>query len=114
MRISRRDFACGLTGIAIASAAVTQPKVEIYEHRVYATNSALPALETLRRNGIHPARVKPVSDGTAYLIPFASLEARSRAWDRFSTDEDWCAIRSNAVVREIRVYPAGKIFEMSL
>ena len=60
--------------------------------------------------------VKRQQNGTAYTIWFASLEARVKAWDRFNTDEDWCVIRNGGTValQEVQVYPAGKIFEMSL
>jgi len=51
-----------------------------------------------------------------YSISFASVEARVQAWDRFNADPDWCAFRDGGSValREIKVYPAGKIFEISL
>jgi hypothetical protein len=109
MRITRRDFAYGIAGTALAATAA-QPK--IYERRVYAHGSTLPPQEILSRHGIRPLSVK----GTEYLIPFASLEARTRAWDRLNTDEDWCALRDagNVALEEIRVYPGGKILEMSL
>ncbi len=113
MRISRRAFACGLTGIAAAAASETSA---IKERRVYSSSSALPPMEILHRNDILPVSIKQTQDGTVYLIAFESLEARVMAWDRFNTDEGWCAIRNARVVaiKEIRVYPGGKIFEMSL
>ena len=118
MRISRREFAYGLTGIAIGAAAANPPVIR--ERRVYVPGSALPPPEILHRNGIRPVSVERTPTGTAYLIPFASLEARVNAWDGFNADEDWCAIRDagNVALKEIRVYPClypgGKIFEMSL
>jgi hypothetical protein len=110
MRITRREFAYGIAGSALAATAA-QPAL-IYERRVYAEGSVLPPLEILSRHGIRPASVK----GTEYLIPFASLEARTRAWDRFNTDDVWCARRPRGTValKEIQIYPGGKIFEMSL
>jgi hypothetical protein len=110
MRITRREFAYGIAGTALAVTAA-QP-AQIYERRVYAPGSAVPPPEILRRHGIRPASVK----GAAYLIPFASLEARARAWDGFNSDEDWWAIRDagSVALEEIQVYPGGKIFEMSL
>ncbi len=110
MRITRREFAYGIAGTALAAAAAEA--AVIYERRVYTEGSTLPPREILRRHGIRPVSVK----GTEYLIPFASLEARARAWDRFNNDDDWCAMREVGVValEEIRVYPGGKIFEMSL
>jgi hypothetical protein len=110
MRITRREFAYGIAGTAVAAAAVQPPL--IYERRVYASRSTLPPPGILSRHGIRPVSIK----GAEYLIPFASLEARARAWDRFNTDEDWCAIRDAGSVTliDIQVYPGGKIFEMSL
>ena len=110
MRITRREFAYGLAGAAIAATA-SQPAL-IYERRVYAPGSTLPPPEILSRHGIRPVSVQ----GAAYLIPFTSLDARTRAWDRFNTDEDWCSLRDRGRVtlQEIQIYPGGKIFEMSL
>jgi len=110
MRITRREFAYGIAGTALAATAAEAPR--IYERRVYAEGSALPPPEILHRNGIRPVSIK----GTEYLFAFASLEARTRAWDRFNNDEDWCVIREagSVALQEISVYPGGKIFEMSL
>ena len=110
MRITRREFAYGIAGTAVATTAALPPP--IYERRVYAPGSALPPREILSRHGIRPTSVS----GTAYLIPFASLEARARAWDRFNTDDVWCALRDagRVALKEIQIYPGGKIFEMSL
>ena len=114
MRISRRAFACGLAGIAAAADAFKTPVIN--ERRVYAPGSAVPPLEILHRNGILPLSIKQTQYGTAYLFAFGSLEARVKAWDRFNADDAWCAIRDagNVALKEIRVYPGGKIFEMSL
>ncbi len=101
MRITRREFAYGIAGTAIAAAAAQPPL--ICERRIYAPGSALPPLEILSRHGIRPVSVK----GTDYLIPFASLEARAHAWDRFNTDDVWCAMRDagSVTLKEIQVYP---------
>ena len=76
----------------------------------------MPPAEVLQRHGIHPMSLKREQNGTAYSICFASVEARVKAWDRFNADEDWCVIRDAGTValKELQVYPAGKIFEMSL
>jgi len=110
MRLTRREFTCGIAGIAFAATAGEPPL--IYERRVYAPGSTLPPPEILNRHGISPLSVK----GSEYLIPFASLEARTLAWDRFNTDDVWCAMRDRGSValNEIQIYPGGKIFEMSL
>lgn len=110
MRITRREFAYGIAGTALAATAAEPPLT--YERRVYAEGSTLPPPEILSRHGIRPISVR----GTEYLIPFASLEARTRAWDRFNTDDVWCAMRDagRVALNEIQIYPGGKIFEMSL
>ena len=110
MRITRREFAYGIAGTALAATAARLPL--IYERRVYASGSILPPPEILTRHGIRPVSVK----GTEYLITFASLEERTRAWDHFNNDESWCAMRDagKVTLQEIQFYPGGKIFEMSL
>ena len=110
MRITRREFAYGIAGTALAATAAAPPR--IYERRVYAPGSVLPPREILHRNGIRPLSIT----GTVYLIPFASLEARTRAWDHFNNDENWCAMRDagNVALQEIQFYPGGKIFDISL
>jgi len=110
MRITRREFAYGVAGTAVAAAAAQRPL--IYERRVYAPGSTLPPPEMLSRHGIRPVSVK----GTEYLISFASFEVRTHAWDRFNTDDVWCAMRDagSVTLKEIQIYPGGKIFEMSL
>ena len=114
MRISRRQFACGLAGFAcLAPAAAARGHIE---RRVYAHGSALPPVAILRRHGIDPVSVEQQQNGTVYLMAFSSLEARVKAWDRFNADEEWRPFRDAGMValREIQVYPAGKIFEISL
>jgi hypothetical protein len=107
MRISRRAFACGLTGIAAAPVAFDRPIIT--ELRVYAPGSVLPPAEMLSRNGIQVVSIKQTQRGTVYLILFDSLEARVNAWDRFNADEDWGAIRDagHVALNEIRVYPVS-------
>ena len=120
MRISRRQFACGLAGIASLGSATARPRAvvdqRIVERRIYAPGSVLPPAEILRRSGIRPGSIARTGDGTIYLIAFDSLEARVKAWDRFNADEDWGVIRDAGAValQEVQVYPAGKIFEISL
>ena len=129
MRISRRQFASRLGAIAAVAPAVAgvtapgsamarSPAVVkcIVERRIYAPGSALPPREVLLRHGIHPVSVKRQQNGTAYLIAFPSAEARVTAWDRFNADEGWWTIRDAGTValQGVQVYPAGKIFEISL
>jgi hypothetical protein len=123
MRISRRQFASRLAAIAtprVAGAAAlgsaTARWPVVIERRVYAHGSVLPPLDILCRHGIHPRSVKCQQNGIAYSIPFASAEARVKAWDQFNVDEEWCALRDAGTValQEVQIYPAGKIFEISL
>jgi hypothetical protein len=120
MRINRRQFACGIAGVAALGSAAGRPPVavdrRIAERRIYASESVLPPRELLERSGIHPVSVKRQQNDTAYVISFASVEARVKAWDRFNADPEWCALRDTGPValREVQVYPAGKIFEISL
>jgi len=105
MRISRRQFACGIAGITALGSATARPRA-IIERRTYASGSVLPPREVLRRHGIHPVSVKRQQDGITYSILFASVEARVKAWDRFNADPDWCALRDGGRValQEIRVH----------
>ena len=108
MGMTRRGFAYGIAGTALAATSA----LHVRERRVYASGSILPPPEILSRHGIELLSIK----GTEYLISFASFEARARAWDRFNTDDAWCAMRDRGSVtlKEIQIYPGGKIFEMSL
>jgi len=105
MRISRRQFACGIAGVAALGSATARTQA-IIERRTYAFGSVLPPREVLRRHGIHPVAVKGQQDGITYSISFASVEARVQAWDRFNADPDWCALRDGGRValQEIRVH----------
>jgi hypothetical protein len=125
MRISRRQFACGIAGAAALGSATGRPPIvidrrvvdqRIIERRIYAHGSVLPPPAVLQRHGIRPVSVKRQQNGTAYWIPFDSAETRVKAWDRFNADEEWCVLRDagSVALKEVQVYPAGKIFEMSL
>ena len=142
-QVSRRQFAQMLAGSAaifaiggpIALDAIVAPQLPrrllvhglstaagLFESRVYGSHPrAMPAI--LERHGIRPALREHGASGTAYLIPFESLEVRQRAWDAFNADPDWHVLRAGGQinVREIslyrlagRSYPGGKIFAMSL
>jgi hypothetical protein len=97
MRLSRRAFALGLTAAAFALSEGASPQVT--ERRVYGRGSILPPREALDRTGIRPASIRPTPQGVEYLIPFDSLEARAKAWDRFNTDPEWCALRAHGKLR---------------
>ena len=97
MRVSRRTFALGLSAAAVAFGASPRPMV--IERRVYDRRSVMPSRELLDRSGIRPASVRATLQGVEYVIPFASLEARVQAWDRFNTDPEWCTLRDAGAVR---------------
>jgi hypothetical protein len=97
MRLSRRAFALGLTAAAFALGAGASSQVT--ERRVYDQGSVLPPRELLVRNRIRPASIRHTPQGAEYLIPFDSLEARAKAWDRFNTDPEWCSLRDRGNVR---------------
>ena len=120
MRLSRRKMLLGSAGVTLAGrnagTAAFTGTTAFWERRVYGPGSVLPPEEALRRSGICPAWVRLVVEGTQYVIPFDSMESRTRAWDLFNTDPAWCVIRDRGNVRlsEVAVYPGGNIFEMSL
>ena len=125
---SRRQFACVLAGFAAAPAFAKQggialdafaaphlprrlivheidTRAAIFELRVYGSHPrAMQAI--LERHRIRPAVRESSGIGTAYLIPFESLEARQRAWDAFNADPDWHALRARGQVdvKEISLY----------
>lgn len=124
--LSRRQFAQVLAGSAAVFAmggrivleAIVAPQLPrrllvhglstaagLFEFRVYGTHPrAMPAI--LERHGIRPVWQENSAIGTAYLIPFKSLEVRQRAWDAFNADPDWHALRAGAHVnlKEISLY----------
>jgi hypothetical protein len=126
--VSRRQFARVLAGSAavfaigvpIALDAIVGPRLPrrllvhglstaavLFELRVYGSHPrAMQAV--MERHGIRPALREVSATGTAYLIPFESLEARQRAWDAFNADPDWHALRAAGPVnvKEISLYRA--------
>jgi hypothetical protein len=130
--VSRRQFARVLAGFAAVPAFAKTAPVELqaiagprlprkilvqgisrgtvlFELRVYGSHPrAMRAI--LERHGIRPALREPSALGTAYLIPFESLDARQRAWDAFNADPDWHALRAGGQVnvREISLYRPAK------
>ena len=125
-QVSRRQFARVLGGSAAVFAvggpitldAIVAPELpcrllvhglstatSVFEFRVYGSHPrAMRAI--LERHGIRPALRERGTIGTAYLIPFQSLEARQRAWDAFNADPDWHALRASGPVnvKEISLY----------
>jgi hypothetical protein len=126
--VSRRQFARVLAGLTAASALAKpsgivldafagprlphrlivhdiDPRAAVFELRVYGPHPR--AMQSvLERHGIRPALREPRAIGTAYLIPFESLEARQLAWDQVNADPDWHALQAHGQisVKEISLY----------
>ncbi len=90
-------FAAQMPARLTVPVAVLRTGAQIYERRVY---SRPVPLDVFTRNGIKPVLV----DGTSYLFPFASLEARQKAWDRLNADEGWRLFSAQTKLDEISLY----------
>jgi len=56
------------------------------------------------RSGVHPilytdTLIGPDMPNLTYLIPFASLADREKAWDAFGADPEWVKVRAESVAR---------------
>lgn len=63
-----------------------------------------PEIGIFHRSGIHPilygdTLVGPDMPNLTYLIPFASLADREKAWDNFAADPEWVKARAESVAR---------------
>ena len=61
-------------------------------------------IEIFHRSGVHPVlyantMVGPDLPNLTYLIPFASLADREKAWDAFAADPEWVKVRADSVAR---------------
>ncbi len=61
-----------------------------------------PEIKIFHRSGIHPILygstvIGPNVPNLAYLIPFADLAAREKAWAAFGADPDWQKVRKESV-----------------
>ncbi len=61
-------------------------------------------IRIFHRSGIHPILyadtiIGPDLPNLTYLIPFASLGERERAWDAFGADPEWVKVRAESVAR---------------
>jgi hypothetical protein len=81
-----------------------------FELRAYTGSADVQGI--LARFGLRPHTLSPMR----FLIPFDSLEQRSRSWDRFNSDPEWARVRAQLRLVETTIYrqPGGRIFEMSL
>ena len=104
MKITRRQFA--VLGVAAPAGFLSANSREtsgasgqVFERRVYARSGVIPPSSVLRRAGM--ARFDRHEDErhVEFWIPFDSLGERTRAWDRFNCDPEWCALRARGDVR---------------
>jgi len=61
-----------------------------------------PEIKIFHRSGIHPilygsTLIGPDQPNLVYLIPFADLAAREKAWAAFGADPDWQKVRKESV-----------------
>lgn len=61
-------------------------------------------ISIFHRSGVHPILyadtiVGPDLPNLTYLIPFASLGDREKAWDAFGADPEWVKVRAESVAR---------------
>ncbi len=61
-------------------------------------------IKIFHRSGIHPVlyantTIGPDLPNLTYLIPFASLADREKAWDAFAADPEWMKARADSVAR---------------
>ena len=122
--MNRRRFAALLAGLAggrlharpmLRLEAIVAPRIpqvlvvralstdaSLFELRVYRGSNDLTGI--LARAGIQPVLNWAVSGGVAYLIPFASLAAREKAWSALESDQVWVRTRGGTVVTHISIY----------
>lgn len=93
--------------------SATDAKPRLFEMRVYHAPSGrhLQGLHerfnggeigTFHRSGIHPVLygstiIGPDQPNLVYVIPFADLAAREKAWSAFQADAEWVKIRKESV-----------------
>jgi len=63
-----------------------------------------PEIRIFHRSGVHPILygdtiMGPDMPNLTYMIPFASLADREKAWDAFGADPEWIKVRAESVAR---------------
>src|ERR1035438_663300 len=63
-----------------------------------------PEIQIFHRSGVNPILyadtvIGPDMPNLTYLIPFASLADREKAWDAFNADPEWVKVRAESVAR---------------
>jgi hypothetical protein len=109
VKVTRRQFA-GFIGVATAACGSGAGEIEatgggvreigtLVEQRVYDCAGVVPPDSVLRRCGIAKFERHAGERHVEYRIEFDSLAERTRAWDRFNCDPEWCALRAGGDVR---------------
>jgi hypothetical protein len=113
MDVTRRHFGRTLSVAplllrpAFATSATSTNTDAVVERRVYDRAGAVPQVSILRRHGIRLVSFENTGSDVVLTVSFRSLAARVRAWDRFNSDPEWCALRESREVRlnEIAILP---------
>ncbi|MBV9508188.1 MAG: NIPSNAP family protein [Acidobacteriia bacterium] len=63
-----------------------------------------PEIRIFHKSGIHPILYAdtiagPDMENLTYIIPFASLGDREKAWDTFNSDSEWLKVREESITR---------------
>ena len=63
-----------------------------------------PEIQIFHGSGVHPILYADTIAGPdlpnlIYLIPFASLADREKAWDAFGADSEWVKVRTESIAR---------------
>ncbi|MBZ5582218.1 MAG: NIPSNAP family protein [Acidobacteriia bacterium] len=63
-----------------------------------------PEIRIFHRSGVHPILyadtiIGPDQPNLTYLIPFATLADREKAWDAFGADPEWTKVRADSIAR---------------
>ena len=79
--------------------APTQRQLKMVHERF-----AGPEIKIFHRVGVHPILYANTVFGNempnlTYIIPFASLDAREKAWDAFAADPEWVKARAESLAR---------------
>ncbi len=63
-----------------------------------------PEIKIFHRSGVHPILygntiIGPDQPNLTYMIPFATLADREKAWDAFGADPEWVKVRADSIAR---------------
>ncbi len=73
-----------------------------------------PEVKIFHRVGVHPilytqTLIGPNMPNLTYLIPFADLGAREKAWDAFAADPEWVKVRKESIERHGQIASINQI-----